>query len=102
MVATGPNQVWVWDITQLRQQCLYLYLVLDLFSRFIVGWLVAEKQSGDYATQLMADRCAQFQVPPAQLTIHSDNGGPMTAQPLTTLFQDLSIQQRLSRPQAMP
>jgi putative transposase len=102
VVATGPNQVWVWDITQLptqlRQQCLYLYLVLDLFSRFIVGWLIAEKQSGDYATQLIADRCAHFQVQPAQLTIHSDNGSPMTAKPLTTLFSDLGIQQSLSRP----
>lgn len=102
VVAPQPNQVWVWDITQLptqlRQQCLYLYLGLDLFSRFIVGWLIVEKQSGDYAKHLIADRCDHFQVQPAQLTIHSDNGGPMTAKPLTALFHDLGIQQSLARP----
>lgn len=102
VVATQPNQVWVWDITQLpsplRQQRLYLYLVFDLFSRFIIGWLIADAQNGDYARQLVAAGCERFQVQPAQLTLHSDNGSPMTAKPLTALFQDLGIQQSLSRP----
>lgn len=102
VVARRPNQVWVWDITQLpgalRYQCFYLYLVLDLFSRFIVGWLIAEKQSGDYAQQLLAARFKHFQLQPEQLTVHSDNGGPMTAKPLTWLFSELGIEPSLSRP----
>lgn len=102
VIARQPNQVWVWDITllpsSLRYQCFYLYLVLDLFSRFIVGWLIAEKQSGDYAQQLLAASFKRFQLQPEQLTIHSDNGGPMTAKPLAWLFSELGIQQSLSRP----
>ena len=102
VIAQRPNQVWVWDITlllsTLRYPCFYLYLVLDLFSRFIVGWLIAEKQSGDYAQQLLTASLQRFQLQPKQLTIHSDNGGPMTAKPLAWLFSDLGIQQSLSRP----
>ena len=102
VIARQPNQVWVWDITLLpsilRYQCFYLYLVLYLFSRFIVGWLIAEKQSGDYAQQLLAASFKRFQLQPEQLTIHSDNGGPMTAKPLAWLFSELGIQQSLSRP----
>jgi putative transposase len=102
VLAQRPNQVWVWDITLLpstvQYQCFYLYLVLDLFSRFIVGWLIAEKQSGDYAEQLLAASFKRFQLQPAQLTVHSDNGGPMTAKPLAWLFSELGVQQSLSRP----
>ncbi len=102
IVAQRPNHVWVWDITLLlsllKYQCFYLYLVLDLFSRFIVGWLIAEKQSGDYAEQLLAASFHRFQLQPDQLTVHSDNGGPMTAKPLAWLFSDLGIQPSLSRP----
>jgi putative transposase len=102
VMAHQPNQVWVWDITRLPSivpyQCFYLYLVLDLFSRFIVGWLIAEQQSGDYAEQLLATSFNRFQLQPAQLTVHSDNGGPMIAKPLTWLFSQLGIQPSLSRP----
>jgi putative transposase len=102
VIARQPNRVWVWDITLLlstvKYQCFYLYLVLDLFSRFIIGWLIAEKQSGDYAEQLLAARFKHFQLAPDQLTIHSDNGGPMTAKPLAWLFSELGVQQSLSRP----
>jgi putative transposase len=102
VIARRPNQVWVWDITllpsTLRYQCFYLYLVLDLFSRFIVGWLIGEKQSGDYAEQLLATSFKRFQLAPDQLTVHSDNGGPMTAKPLAWLFSELGVQQSLSRP----
>jgi len=102
VVAHRPNQVWVWDITLLlsrvKYQCFYLYLVLDLFSRFIIGWLIAEKQSGDYAEQLLAASFQRFQLAPEHLTVHSDNGGPMTAKPLAWLFSELGVQQSLSRP----
>jgi len=102
VIARQPNRVWVWDITLLlstvKYQCFYLYLVLDLFSRFIVGWLIAEKQSGDYAERLLAASLQRFQLSPEQLTVHSDNGGPMTAKPLAWLFAELGIQHSLSRP----
>ena len=101
LVAHRPKQVWVWDITKLlsavKYQCFYLYLVLDLFSRFIVGWLIAEKQSGDYAEQLLAASFKRFQLEPGQLTVHADNGAPMTAKPLNWLFADLGIRPSLSR-----
>ena len=102
VIARRPNQAWVWDIalllSTLHYRCFYLYLVLDLFSRFIVGWLIAEKQSGDYAQQLLVASFRRFQLQPEKLTVHSDNGGPMTAKPLTWLFSELGIQQSLSRP----
>lgn len=102
VLAQRPNQVWVWDITLLpstvKYQCFYLYQVLDLFSRFIVAWLIAEKQSGDYAEQLLAASFQRFQLQPEQLTVHSDNSGPMTAKPLAWLFSELGVQQSLSRP----
>lgn len=102
VIACHPNHVWVWDITLLpstiKYQCFYLYLVLDLFSRFIVGWCIAEKQSGEYAEQLLAASFNRFQLVPNQLTVHSDNGGPMTAKPLAWLFSELGVQQSLSRP----
>jgi putative transposase len=102
VIASRPNQAWVWDITRLlsvlKYQCFYLYLVLDLFSRFILGWLIADKQSGDYAEQLLAASFKRFQLEPGQLTVHSDNGGPMTAKPIEWLFSDLGIRPSLSRP----
>jgi putative transposase len=102
VVARRSNQAWVWDITKLlstvKYQCFYLYLVLDLFSRFIVGWLIAERQSGEYAEHLLAASFTRFQLDPGQLTVHSDNGGPMTAKPIEWLFSDLGIHQSLSRP----
>lgn len=102
VIAQPPNRVWVWDITLLlstvKYQCFYLYLVLDLVSRFIIGWLIAEKHSGDYAEHLLAASFKRFQLAPDQLTVPSDNGGPMTAKPLAWLFSELGVQQSLSRP----
>lgn len=102
VVARRPNQAWVWDITKLpgalRYQCFYLYLVLDLFSRFIVGWLITDRQSGDHAQQLLASSFQRFHIDPRQLVVHSDNGSPMTARPLEWLFADLGVSQSLSRP----
>lgn len=90
VMARQPNQGWVWDMTQLRSpvtyQCFDLYLVLDRFSRFIVGWL-------------MAARVQRFQLQPEQLTVHSDNGGPLTAKPVAWLFSERGVQPSRSRPQ---
>lgn len=102
VVARRPNQAWVWDITKLpralRYQCFYLYLVLDLFSRFIIGWLIADRQSGDYAKELLAQSFQRFEIEPQELTVHSDNGSPMTAKPVAWLFADLGVGHSLSRP----
>ncbi len=102
VVARAPNQAWTWDITKLpgplRGLFFCLYVVLDLFSRFVVGWLIAERESAALAEQLIAESCARQGIPPGQLTIHSDRGGPMTAKPLALLYADLGIAQSLARP----
>jgi putative transposase len=102
VLARRPNQVWVWDITLLlstvKYQCFYLYLVLDLFSRFVVGWLIAERENAALAERLIAESCARQNIPPSQLRLHSDRGGPMTAKPLALLFADLGLTQSLARP----
>jgi putative transposase len=102
LVATGPNQVWSWDITKLpgpvKWACFCLYVVLDLFSRFVVGWLVAARENGALAEQLIAESCQRQQIAPQQLRVHSDRGAPMTAKPLALLFADLGVTQSLARP----
>jgi putative transposase len=102
LVATGPNQVWSWDITKLpgpvKWACFCLYVVLDLFSRFVVGWLVAARENGLLAEQLIAESCRRQQITPQQLKVHSDRGAPMTAKPLALLFADLGVTPSLARP----
>ena len=83
LLATGPNQVWTWDITKLRGPSkgvyYYLYVILDIYSRYVVGWMIAEVESAELAEQLIAETCAKQGVQRAQLTIHADNGSPMIA-----------------------
>jgi len=102
LVATGPNQVWTWDITKLpgpvKWACFCLYVVLDLFSRFVVGWMIATRESGTLAEQLIAESCARQQIERNQLSLHSDRGAPMTAKPLALLFADLGVTPSLARP----
>ena len=102
VLARAPNQAWTWDITKLpgpiKWASFCLYVVLDLFSRFVVGWLIAEQERAALAEQLIAESCARQGIPSGQLTIHSDRGGPMTAKPLALLFADLGIAQSLARP----
>lgn len=80
-MATGPNQMYSWDITYLptaiKGQYVYLYLFLDLFSRKIVGWQVFESASSEHAAELLRDICRREAVLPHQVVLHSDNGGPM-------------------------
>jgi len=100
--ATGPNQVWSWDITKLLGPVtwvyFYLYVVLDIFSRFVVGWLIAERESAELAEVLIAESCARQTIPPHQLTIHADRGGPMTAKPVALLLADLGVVKSHARP----
>ena len=102
LLATGPNQVWSWDITQLRGPTpwtsFYLYVMLDIFSRYVVGWLLAEREASALAEHLIAEACAKQQIRPAQLTIHADRGGPMIAQPVALLMADLGVTKSHSRP----
>jgi putative transposase len=102
LLATAPNQVWSWDITQLKSLLkwlpFYLYVILDIFSRYVVGWLIAEQESGDLAQLLIAESCAKQAIQPDQLTLHSDRGSPMKSQPVLHLLHDLGIEKSLSRP----
>ena len=102
LLATGPNQVWSWDITKLlgpaKWTYYYLYVLLDIFSRYVVGWLIAERESGTLAELLIAEACAKQHITPDQLTIHADNGGPMIAKPVALLMTDLGVQPSHSRP----
>ena len=78
LVATAPNQVWSWDITKLKGPVPYLYyslyVILDLFSRYVVGWMVAVKESAHLAERLIEQTCAKQRIQPQQLTIHADRG----------------------------
>ena len=102
LLATGPHQVWSWDITKLlgpaKWTYYYLYVMLDIFSRYVVGWLLAERESSALAELLITEACAKQHVRPDQLTIHADRGGPMIAKPVTLLMADLGVLQSHSRP----
>lgn len=100
--ATGPNQVWAWDITKLKgpqsYTYFYLYTIVDLYSRKVVGWTVASRESGKLARKLFQETYSREKVDPAQLTVHSDRGSAMTSITLALLFANLGILKSLSRP----
>jgi len=102
LLATGPNQVWSWDITKLRGPSkgiyYYLYVLIDIYSRYVVGWLIAEVESAELAEQLIAETCAKQDVQRAQLTLHADNGSPMIAKSVASLLADLGVAKSHSRP----
>ena len=102
VVATAPNQVWTWDITKLRGPAkgiwFALYVVLDLFSRYVVGWTVATQELASIAEDLLRQTCEKYGVLPGSLTIHNDRGTQMTAKSLTRFFADMGIIASLSRP----
>ena len=102
LLATAPNQVWSWDITLLRgpfKGSYYrLYLVLDIFSRCVVGWRIAEVESSQLARELVAQTARKQGILPDQLTLHADNGAPMRGKPLTQLLSELGIAGTHNRP----
>lgn len=102
LLATGPNQVWSWDITKLRgpaKWCyFYLYVLLDIFSRYVVGWLVAESESAYLARRLIEETADREGISANQLTIHADRGAPMRSKSLAQLLADLAIEKSFSRP----
>ena len=102
LVATAPNQVWSWDITKLRGPAkwtyYYLYVILDIYSRYVVGWMVATRESAALAEVLIRQTCAKQGIGADQLTIHADRGSSMTSKPVAFLLADLGVTQSHTRP----
>lgn len=100
--ATGPNQVWTWDITYLptkvKGQFVYLYLFLDLFSRKIVGWRIHEEQSSEHSSALIRECMFKEKVTRKKLKLHSDNGGPMKSCMMLATLQEMGVVPSFSRP----
>jgi putative transposase len=102
LLATKPNQLWSWDITKLKGPVkwtfYYLYVILDVYSRYVVGWLLAERESAALAEQLIAETCAKEGIEPNQLTVHADRGSSMRSKPVALLLADLGVTKTHSRP----
>jgi putative transposase len=102
LLATGPNQVWSWDITKLlgpvKWSYFHLYVILDIFSRYVVGWMVAPCESATLAKQLIGETCSKQNIQKEQLTIHADRGSSMKSKPVAFLMADLGITKTHSRP----
>ena len=102
LLAERPNQVWSWDITKLmgptKWSYFYLYVILDIFSRRVVGWCVADAESAVLFRPLLDDAIAKHHVPPGQLTLHADRGGPMKAKATALLLADLGVTRSHNRP----
>lgn len=100
--AVGPNEVWSWDITKLKGPVkwvyFHLYVILDIFSRYVVGWMVAPRESAELARQLIAETYAKYGIEPGQLDIHSDRGTSMTSKSVALLMADLGVNKSHSRP----
>ena len=103
LLATRPNAVWSWDITKLlgpvKWTYFYLYVILDIFSRYVVGWMIAPHDSAALAERLIADTCAKQGIVPGQLMLHADRGGAMRSKPVALLLADLGVVKTHSRPQ---
>lgn len=102
LVARRPNQVWSWDITKLLGPCkwtyFYLYVILDIFSRYAVGWMVASRESAALAERLIEESYHKQMVERGQLTIHADRGSSMKSKPVAMLLADLGVTKTHSRP----
>ncbi len=102
LLATAPNQVWSWDITKLlgpaKWTYFYLYVILDVYSRYVVGWMVAHREQAELAERLIAVTIANQEIPAGQLTLHADRGSSMTSKPVAFLLADLGVTKTHSRP----
>jgi len=102
LLAVRPNEVWSWDITKLRGPVkwsyYHLYVILDIFSRYVVGWMVALRETAQLAEQLIADTIAKHNIAPGTLTLHADRGTSMRSKPVATLLVDLDVAKTHSRP----
>lgn len=102
LLATGPNQLWSWDITKLRGPVkwtyFYLYVIIDVFSRYVTGWMIAYREGAELATQFIEEAIGKHQIPAGQLTIHADRGRVMKSKPVAFLMADLGVTKSHSRP----
>jgi putative transposase len=102
LLATGPNQVWSWDISKLKGPAkwtyFYLYVILDIFSRYVVGWMVAHCEQKALAKRLIEASCRKQQIEPGQLTVHADRGSSMKSKVVAQLLADLGVTKTHSRP----
>jgi len=102
LMATRPNQVWTWDITKLlgpaKWTYFYLYVILDIFSRYVVGWTLANRECSSIAHALIDETCRRHAIAPDQLTLHADRGASMTSKPVAFLLADLAVTKSHSRP----
>ena len=102
LLAMAPNEVWSWDITKLKGPakwtCFHLYVILDIFSRHVVGWMLAERESAELAEQLIADTVGRHDIKPGMLTLHADRGTSMRSKPVAALLVDLAVAKSHSRP----
>ena len=103
LMATGPNQVWSWDITKLKGPVkwsyFHLYVILDIFSRCVVGWMIAHRESAKLAKTLIGKSCANQNIEQGQLTLHADRGTSMKSKPVALLLSDMGVTKTHSRPQ---
>lgn len=102
LLATCPNQLWSWDITKLRGPAkwtfYYLYVILDVFSRSVVGWMIAYRETAELARKLIDHSCRRQNILPGQLTVHADRGSSMTSRSVALLLADLGVMKTHSRP----
>jgi putative transposase len=102
LLAERPNELWSWDISKLKGPTtwtwFYLYVILDVFSRYAVGWTVQYRETGQVAEALIAQAVEQQQITREQLTVHADRGGPMRSKPVAFLLADLGVTKTHSRP----
>jgi len=102
LLATAQNQVWTWDITKLKGPVkwtyFYLYVLIDIYSRYVVGWMVAPRESAALAKKLIEESCAKHGIEPGGLTIHADRGSSMTSKPVALTLADLGVVKSHSRP----
>jgi len=102
LLATAPNQVWSWDITKLKGPVTwsyyYLYVILDIFSRYVVGWMIADREAASLAQTLIRDSYDKQRIGPQQLTLHADRGASMKSKAVAHLLADLGVTKTHSRP----
>ncbi len=102
LLATAPNQVWSWDITKLKGPVkwtyFHLYVIVDIFSRYVVGWMIAPREQSALAKRLIRDSCTKQNIKPGQLTVHADRGSSMKSKVVAHLLGDLGVTKTHSRP----
>ena len=102
LLALRPNEVWSWDITKIKGPakwaCFHLYAILDIFSRYVVGWMIAHRENAELAEQLIADTIDKQNIAPGTLTLHADRGTSMRSKPVAALLVDLDAAKTHSRP----